>query len=75
MSVPDFQHADPAASSYQRAFAAERLRKTRLINALRFQGITAFLALTLLFHFSVSGYGGTPVVCTPLDECHSSGWC
>ena len=36
------------AAALEHALADERLRNTRVINAVRFQGVSAFLALSML---------------------------
>ncbi len=50
--APARPHAEPAG----RTLAEERASNTQQINAFRFQALSAFLALLLLFRLSIQGY-------------------
>lgn len=55
------QPAEPAAEAFERALAEERLRSTRQLSAFRFQGVTAFLALMMLFRLAVTDWVPPPL--------------
>jgi len=55
------QPAEPATEAFERALAEERLRSTRQLSAFRFQGVSAFLALMILFHLTVTGWVSPPL--------------
>ena len=55
------QPAEPATEAFERALAEERLRSTRLLSTFRFQSVTAFLALMMLFRLTVTDWVPPPL--------------
>jgi adenylate cyclase len=55
-------HPYPAADTFARALAEERLRSARLLNALRLGGVSVFLVLLACFGWLMPGWVGPPMV-------------